>query len=303
MGLTISNIDYLASILAISKIKIQQKYMDMSIEEIIEAEAKEGNQLAISIADEIMNNPDFLIELFQLADPNNKIVIMKEMSESQLIQFLPEMDKKDLLQGLNFFSLDKLLDLLEEIPPEQLVKTVFEMFSKEQVVLYMPEEQLDKFLTSTDFDKNKILKHMKSIPNEYLAQVLESVTGEEVDENTNPIDLVNQIGKLNPLEFQDALTNFQPTQKQQLTLSMCKEHEEWFQMFDSSAYTHMIETYKQKPEVVKAMHVIEQEEIVKMIEQLPPDLMQIVISQMDAQDFAEQLIEKNPEIIAKLLAS
>lgn len=45
----------------------------------------------------------------------------------------------------------------------------------------MPEEQLDKFLTSTDIDKNKILKHMQSIPEEYVAQVLEQITGEAAE--------------------------------------------------------------------------------------------------------------------------
>lgn len=303
MSLTISNIDFLACALAISTGTLQKEYKDLSIEEIVKAEAKKGNQLAIQLADEIMNNPDFLIEIFQLADPNNKIVIMNQMSEDQISQLLPQMDKKDLLQGLYFFSQEKLLDMLEDIPPEQLVKTVMEMFSKEQIVTYLPEEQLDKFLTSGEFDKNKVLKHMQSIPNEYLAQVLESITGEEVNENTKSTDLVKQIGQLDPLKFQDALMNFQPTQKQQLTLSLCNEHEEWFQIFEASAYTNMINQYKQKPEVIKAMEVIEQEEIINMVEELPQDLLQIVVSQMDTKEFAEQMIEQNPEAIAKLLAA
>ncbi len=302
MSLAISNIDYLANVLAISTAKIREQYAEMSIEEIIQTEAKEGNQLAVSIANEILNNPTFLIELFQLADPENKILLMKEMSEAQLEELLPQMDKKDLLQGLYFFTEDKLMDMLQDIPPEQLVKTVFEMFAKEEVVQYLPEEQLNKFLTSEKIDKNKILNHMQSIPNEYLAQVLESITGEAVNENTDPTELVKQIGSLNPLEFKDALLNFQPTQKQQLTLSLCKEHEEWFQMFDAAAYTDMIQTYKQKPQMIKAMEVIEHEEIVKMINELPQDLTQIVVSQMDTQDFAEQLIDQHPEVIAQLLA-
>lgn len=303
MSLAISNIDFLARVLAISTGTLQKEYKNLSIEEIVKAEAKKGNQLAIQLADEIMSNPDFLIQIFQLADPNNKIIIMSQMSEDQISQLLPQMDKKDLLQGLYFFSQEKLMDMLEDIPPEQLVKTVLEMFSKEQIVTYLPEEQLDKFLSSSEFDKNKVLKHMQSIPNEYLAQVLESITGEEVDENTKASDLVKQIGQLDPLQFQDALLNFQPTQKQQLTLSLCKEHEEWFQLFEASAYTNMITQYKQKPEVIKAMEVIEQEEIIKMVEELPQDLLQIVVSQMDTKDFAEQMIEKNPEAIAKLLAT
>ncbi|MCI1273235.1 MAG: hypothetical protein LKG27_02235 [Clostridiaceae bacterium] len=300
-GLAIDT-SYLISKLGITQEKIDQQYANMTVDEIIKAEATSGNQAAIELANQILNDPEFVIQLFGLASPENKLAILSQMNEQQLKEYLPLMDKKDLLQGMYFFSQDKLMSMLEDIPPEQLVKTVFEMFSKEQVVQYMPEEQLDKFLTSTDIDKNKILKHMESIPNEYLAQMLESVTGEEVDEDSNTQDLVKQISQLNPLDFKNGITNLQPVAKQQLTLSLGKEHEEWFQLFDASAYTNMINTYKEKPDVVKAMHVIDQENIVKMTDELPEDLMATVITQMDTKQFAETLMTRQPDVLAKILA-
>ena len=300
-GLAIDT-SYLISKLGITQEKIDQQYANMTVDEIIKAEATSGNQAAIELANQILNDPEFVIQLFGLASPENKLAILSQMNEQQLKEYLPLMDKKDLLQGMYFFSQDKLMSMLEDIPPEQLVKTVFEMFSKEQVVQYMPEEQLDKFLTSTDIDKNKILKHMESIPNEYLAQMLESVTGEEVDESSNTQDLVKQISQLNPLDFKNGITNLQPVAKQQLTLSLGKEHEEWFQLFDASAYTNMINTYKEKPDVVKAMHVIDQENIVKMTDELPEDLMATVITQMDTKKFAETLMDRQPDVLAKILA-
>ena len=155
-----SDMEYLQKILRISPVKMQE-YSAMSVDEILEAEASQGNQQAIKLAQELTTNVNLVMELFDLADANNKYLILREMNERQLRVFLPEMEDKDLLQGLYFFTEDKLMKMLEEIPPDQLVKTVFEMFSKEQIVQLMPEEQLDKFLTSTDIDKNKILKHIK----------------------------------------------------------------------------------------------------------------------------------------------
>ncbi len=295
-----SDISFLVSKLNISEVKLQEDYADMSTEEIIKAEASQGNQAAIQLANELLNNVELVMELFKLADPNNRYMILSEMSALQLQTFLPLMDEKDLNYGLNFFTQDKLLKMLEELPPEQLVNTVFEMFSKEEVVRLLPDEQLDKFLTSTDIDKDKMLKHLKSIPEEYLAQMLESVTGEQV-QKMNSIDLTKQIGQLNPLEYKDALTGMQPAQKQQLVLSLGKEHEDWFQLFDAHAYTKMINTYKEKPEVVKAMNVIEPEYIQKMLKELPNDLLSFVITQMDPQDFAENLMDKHPEIIAEII--
>ena len=190
--------------------------------------------------------------------------------------------------------------MLEGLTPEQLVKTVLELFSQEEVIQLMPEDQLDKLLTSTEIDKNKMLEHLKSIPPQYLAQIIESITGKTC-EDMDTIDMVKQVGQFNPLEYNDALTNLQPTQKQQLVLSLVKQDPKLYQLFDPNAYTDMINKEKQKPEIVKAMHVIEEEHLLKMLQELPNDLMSIVITQIDTDVFAEQLIKEHPEIIAELL--
>lgn len=295
-----SNLEYLQSVLHISKVTFEEKYGDKSVDEIIEAEAAQGNQEAIKLAQELTTNVNLVMELFDLADTNNKYMILREMSAQQLQVFLPEMEEKDLLQGLFFFTEDKLMKMLEDLPAEQLVNTVFEMFSKEEIVQLLPDEQLDKFLTSTDIDKNKILKHMQSIPEEYVAQVLEQITG-EAQEGLDSIDLSKKFGELNPLEFKDAVTAFQPTQKQQLVLSLGKEHEEWFQLFDANAYTKVINREKQQPEVVKAMSVIDPEYIQNMITELPNDLLSIVITQIDTEKFADLLMNEFPEIMAEII--
>lgn len=295
-----SNLEYLQNILHISKVTFEEKYANMSVDEIIEAEAASGNQQAIELAQELTTNTSLVMELFDLADTNNKYMILRELTAQQLEVFLPEMEEKDLLQGLFFFTQDKLMKMLEELPPEQLVNTAFELFSQEEIVQLMPEEQLDKFLTSTDIDKNKILKHMQSIPPEYVAQVLEQITGES-HENMDSIDLSKEFGQLNPLEYQDALKAFQPTQKQQLVLSLGKEHEEWFQLFDAHAYTTIMNREKQQPEVVKAMSVIEPEYIQNMITELPNDLLSLVITQMDTEKFTEILMDEFPEVIAEII--
>lgn len=295
-----SNLSYIQRVLNIDPIKFQQCYATSTIDEILEAEAACGNQKAIEIAKELTTNVNLVMELFDLADTNNKYQILRQMSEQELFVFLPEMDDNDLLQGLYFFTQDKLLKMMEELPSDQLVNAVFEMFSKEQIVQLMPEEQLDKFLTSTEIDKNKILKHIQSIPPEYVAQVLEQITGEAV-KDMDSIDLSKKFGELNPLEYKDALRAFQPTQKQQLVLSLGKEHNEWFQLFDARAYTKIINREKQQPEVVKAMSAIDPEYIENMIKELPEDLLSVVITQIDTEKFADILMNQFPEVMARIV--
>lgn len=287
--------------LNISTAKMQQQYSMMSVEEIVEAEAAQGNQQAVEYARELFTNPEQLVKIFKLADPNNKLEILSEMTAQQLALFLPEMEETDLSEGLKYFTQDKLLSMLESIPPEQLVNTVFEMFSQEEIIQYLPEEQLDKFLSSTEMDKEKIMEHMKEIPPELIAQMLETMTGQPV-EDMSMESMLETVGGFNPLEFKNALLSLQPVAKQQLTLGLAKEDTKLFQLFDARAYTNMINTYKQQPELVKAMNVIEEDQKIKMLKELPNDLLSIVITQMDAQDFADILIKRCPELLAEIIA-
>lgn len=286
--------------LNISQTKMREQYASKSLEEIVEAEAEAGNQEAVEFAKELFKSPSMLVKIFKLADSENKLELLREMSSDQLQEFLPLMEEEDINQGLYFFDMNKLLKMLEEIPSEQLVNTVFQMFTEEAVINYLPEEELNEFLDSTDLKKNQILKHLKDIPEEYLAQMYEAVSGKNSGE-MNSVQLVDKIDELNPLQFKDALNAMQPVAKQQLTLGIANEHKELYQNFDAHAYTNMIHTYKFQPEVVKAMAVIEPEEKIKMLEELPDDLLAIVITQIDAEVFAEQLIKKHPELIAQII--
>ena len=99
-----SNLEYLQNILHISKVTFEEKYANMSVDEIIEAEAAQGNQQAIELAQELTTNTSLVMELFDLADTNNKYMILREMSAQQLQTFLPEMEESDLLQGYTFLQ-------------------------------------------------------------------------------------------------------------------------------------------------------------------------------------------------------
>ena len=295
-----TDLSTLLSKLNISQTKMVEMYSMMTVDEIVEAEAAQGNQAAVQFAADLFTNVDKLVEIFKLADPNNKFLILSTMTADKLQKFLPLMEEEDLMQGFYYFTEDKLLAMLKELPPEQLVNTVFQMFSEREVIQLMPNDELDNFLTSTEVDKDNVLKHLKSIPPEYLAQMIEGVTGEE--RKGDSIDMVNQIADFNPLQYKDALTSMQPTQKQQLTLSLAHEHKELYQLFSPEAYTNMIHAQKQKPDIVKAMSVIEPEEKIKMLEELPNDLLSVVITQIDAEIFADTLINRFPEVLAEIIA-
>lgn len=301
MSLSIdSTLEYLQSRLCISAARMVD-YKDKSVKEIIEAEAAQGNQAAIQLAADMFTDPTSLIELFQLSDPNNKLIIMRQMTSSQLEKLLPMLEQDDLVQGLRYFTMDSLMDMLEKIPKEELVKTVFQLFSERQVIEMLPEQQLDKVLTGVDMDKDLVLKNLKSIPETYLQQMIESVTGQEAQSSSSQ-DLINTISQFGDLDYKNALKNLDVTQKRRLTLMITNTDNKYYLNFDSDAYTHLMARDREKEDVVKAMGVIKPEYLQKMLTNLPPDLLQVVTTQIDTEKFAHSLIFKFPELLAQLVA-
>ena len=161
-----ADLSYIQRRLNIPEIRMQT-YENMTVDEIVKAEAAAGNQEAIQLAADMFTDVNMLTELFQLADPENKLTIMQAMTSSQLEKLVPMLEQDDLVQGLNYFTQDSLLELMKHIPKEELVKTVMEMFSQEQVIEFMPEKELDNVLTDFDTDKERILENLKSIPEMY----------------------------------------------------------------------------------------------------------------------------------------
>lgn len=301
MSITINtDLAYIQSKLNISTSKMET-YQNKSIEEIIQTEAAEGNQAAIQLAADMFTNVSQLVELFQLADPENKLAIMSEMTGSQLEKLVPMLETNDLVIGLNYFTQDTLLDLVKDIPKEELVKMVFQLFSQQQVINFMPEEQMDKLLTGTDMNKQMLLNNLEHLPEIYLQQVYESVSGKEA--NGNAKEMVAQIGQLGDLDYKNAIKNLQPTQKKELTYMLANQETKLFEKFDTDAYTKIINREREKDEMVKGMSVIRPEFLQKMISELPQDLLAVVTTQIDTDKFADALINKFPELLAQIVAS
>ena len=294
-----STLEYLKVRLGLSPSELEF-YKEKSIQEILEAEAAQGNQAAIQLAADMFTNASILIELFQLADPKNKLVILNTMTSAQLEKLIPLLEQDDLVQGLRYFTMDSLMTMLQKIPKEELLKVVFEMFSERQVIELMPEEQLDKVLTGVDMDKDLLLKNLQSLPEMYLQQILESVTGKEAEGNAR--DLVVQISQLGDLAYKNAIRALEPEQKRQLTLMITSSDNKYYKNFDSDAYTHMISREREKEDTVKAMGRIKPEYLHKMMEYLPKDILSVVITQIDTEKFAQALITKFPELLAKFVA-
>lgn len=326
----------LCSLFKINYLKLSNEYQGMSVEEIMKAEAAQGNTAAANYSSEILSNPRKLIELFKLADTGNKYAILNNMSEHDLNELLPLLQQQDLIQGLNFFTKDKLLKLVEGLPKEQLVKFVFEMFSPEQVMQFLPEKQVDKMLLSPDMDMEQAKRQLGSLKPQVLAFMLESVMGKSIEElqngaggatkelsdltgvkdgkpmitsynmngqpNYDKAAIYEQLINLPEDKFKDALLAMPKQNKRDFVMNLAKQNPKLYLAVDAHAYTEMVHQRKDKDDIIRASNVISQDQLVKMITKLPKDLTAVVLTQIDTNKFADKLLSGFKNILRELVA-
>ena len=142
-----TNIYQLQNVLNLSNRRMKD-YASSTIDEILEAEAAQGNTNALTYARKLYNNTSEVIELFRLFDPENKYKLIQEMTGKQRDAILPMLEIEDMVMGMQFFTKDKLLSMLEDIEPEEMVRLMLNTFNLEEIMLLMPEEELQNFFTN-----------------------------------------------------------------------------------------------------------------------------------------------------------
>lgn len=304
----------LCSMFNISRQKLSNDYSGMTVEQIMEAEAAQGNTAAANFDSSVLTDPTKLIELFKLQDPGNKFAILSNMNEHDLEQMLPLLQQNDLITGLNYFTKDKIVNLIQGLPKDQLINYTLAMIPPEQLMQFMPEDQLNKVLQSTDLDKNTILNFLPALKPQILAQMLEAATGQPVDNtgsnvgldgnnaNLDKQTLLAQISNLPNDKFQEAILNIPPVNKQEFVLLLSNNNRKLLQSIDSDAYAKIISRQKDKNDMIRYANVIDQDQLVNMITQLPKDLTAVVLTQIDTSTFANILQRSFKNILSQIVA-
>lgn len=297
-----ANLSVLQNKLSISSSRMAL-YAEKSIDEIIESEAKAGNNRAVQYARELYGNASQLVKAFSLDNPSNKLVILQELNEKDIMEIMPNIDKEGLMLGLNFFTQDKMLKLLEEAPIEEVVNMALEVLPLGDILEMIPSKDLDKFVQNKDLDEALVFDFLDQLPPEVLAQMVETVTGVPLEEESlDPKELTKMIQGFDKDTYLDSMVAMDADAKRQLIGLMAKKDPEILQLFEAKSYTNSLATL-QKPDMMKGTIALTPETMVEMLGELPKELMAIVATQVDAKDFAEILVKKHQDILESVIAA
>ena len=297
------DLSYLTKNFEIGTQRLNQ-YGSKSIDEIMEAEAAQGNTKAAEYQQEVTNDPRELIKLFKLSNARNRYAILSQMNSSDLEYLINFLDPSDLQMGLMFFTKEKILNLIYDLPKNKICSIVFQAFSIEQFLKIIPEKELNKFFDSDKLDKNKILDFVETLPPEKLNKMVEKYMFQEegkLQENNNwsQEHVVKWLDQLQPEKFKKALQCFEREEKQALILNLTKEDNNLLTEFSKNALTFPLRQLD-KVDIVKNMDKLEPQDLIKMVNELPDDLMAVVITQIDPMVFAELLSKNFQDILAEI---
>lgn len=287
---------YLQNQLNISTSRMRN-YADMSIDDIIEAEAESGNTVAKDYGRKLFGNVDELIQTFQLDDPTNKYNIINQMSAEQRNKVLDLLDAEDMVIGLNFFTQEKLEQMLGKVSVAESANVAIEAFPMEQLIKMIPEEELEQFFMSSEVRKNDVTAQLSNLDPELLIQMTEGMTGQAADSN-DVSKLLAQISSLPDKQFKETMASMEPEIQQNIIFQMANEDKDTLLNFSNQTFTNMVSKL-QKPDMVKSMIALDSDSLQIMTKQLPEDLFSIVATQVNTKQLAKLLIDRCPDVLEK----
>ena len=296
-----SNMRLLQSKLNITSERMMS-YTDKTVDEIIEAEKKQGNTKAAEFEKQLTHNPDMLIKSYRLDEPGNKFNILSQIPQQKQPELLEYLEDDDLRLGLNFFSQEQLLKLIEDIAPiEEVVNAAMVCFTLPKIMEMMPDKELNNFVLNKDLDPEFLMKSLEKMDPEVLAVMIETATGNPVVEE-DPKKLIEMLKGLDDDTYKEALVAMDSDAKRLMVMNMYEQDDEVMQLFPADAYTTMLGSIE-KNDMMPCVSAFQTESLIGMNSELPPELMSIVLTQIDPKDFAKILIKEYPELLEQIVAA
>lgn len=290
-----NNIQRFADKLNITSSRMNKDYALSTIDEIIESEAEKGNRIAVRYAQEYASSPEKLINIFQLANIDNRFVLIKNMDPGTRELLLPLLEKSELLMGLYFFKQEALLHMLMTANIKELVAVVLEAFPFQQMLMMYKEEDLSKFFLHDDIEKNLVMEQLKKMPKEVMEKFLESITGQSA-EKVNAHEIFKNLEELPDDKFKKFMSMVDPDVQRQLVFQLSKEEPMHLCFFENESYVEMLSTLM-KNDMIKPMIMLNQDTMINMLINLTPELLSVVAAQIDEKKFAVFLQDGHLELL------
>ncbi len=273
-----------------------QQYRNKSITEIMEIEAELGNRKAADFLTQITTDPEKLVKAFGLINPKNRYLILINMNKDDLTKFIGLLDPAQLVLGLSIFTQEGLLKLMLELPTETLSKLVMQNMETEKFLKIIPEKFLDKFLTNDKINREMIMKSLEDVDEAQMQKMMENMTGQPCYEKKE--NIMKNLSTMENDKFMEHILSFDRKGKEQMISGILKKKPELMQEFEPEALVFPF-SKMEKNEILKALSQLKTKELMPMFENLSPDVLALIATQVDPKVFAQVLTSEFLDVIAE----
>lgn len=274
------------------------QYANKDIEEIMEIEAAQGNTKAAEYK-KILSDPDKILEIFRLSNLQNKFIILQNMSEGDLDELLPYLDSEQLSKGLQFFTEEKLMQFCRELPIEELVVMIFEKFSMMDILTLMPENSMNNFIMEPEVERKYAQNYFEQLEGKQLEKLMVQVYGMDFKDKDRS-EYLKHLEELDDNDFKAFMVGLEREEKMKMINGIVAQEPNLLLLFQTDDVARPMEMLM-KEDKIKLMQKLDPEFLVPMVQELPVDLTQIVLTQIDPRDFADILAEDFQDILSSVV--
>lgn len=295
-------------------IKLRRKYgfTNKTIDKYTEAQAAKGALKTdkTSNANEangisnvkLKENLDYeqLIKDLKLNLPENRFAILMMMPPSELFQMLQLLGKENLLNGLKFFTKDKLMRFIGQLPKRDLLKMLFYMFTdKDQIIEHLPTKEIYRFLSSNKIEKGHFMKIFEMLPRQTLSTIAGYLTGKKCDKMSRP-DLLKEIEPFKKYQLVNGIKRLDEKTLRGFVTTLTEAFPKLYNEFSHVALFNVSAKFA-RVDLIDAMRVIDESKVMNMLADLPDKLLALTVSQIDPEVFAHVLMKSHKDLLANLV--
>lgn len=244
--------------------------------------------------------PDELKEAFELDDPKNRFKILNLFPREQQEELVSLLSDEALCLGMKLYEKEKIMNFLFDTEQKDIAKVLKKVMPEKQIFELIPEKFLNKFLLNEELKKENFTKALEKFDSQELKKLMESMIGMPQNGKT-PKEMINMLEGIPMDKLQPMFLTIEPEHKASLIANMMKNDEELFELFPKSHLLLPLEQ-NEKDVTIKGLSALEPEMIGGMLQELPEELLPVLLTLIEPDALAEALIEKYPEIIMQALA-
>lgn len=242
-----------------------------------------------------------LMDLLKLEQPENRFAILMLLGRQDLENIVGLVDEKLLPLGLQFFSKEKLLDLVYNLPKEDIQKMLLTLMPQEKIMESMGNNEMSKFLESNKIQTADLINTMKQLPPQLLTKIYESIVGEPVKHQTKE-EMIKSFEKMDHNVLVQGIQNIGTKDLRKFIAKLTTINPDLLQEFGTSSLIKPLMKLE-KPDIMRSMSVLKPDQITKMLKTLPDEFLAQVATLVKPDKLLDKLTHLNPDLIKKLLSS